>query len=141
MFQVKILRMNNHPGIKNDMTQYNFNHIYVCACICLYVLCVCVCVYTHLINIYTRFIFILQINWSFFHTPCVWHVTFGWGTTRVSDTWFLPSGRKGVWSFPWCPGLCQALTDIISVNPLNSTVVLNICKTISVTVLKYGEVE
>lgn len=94
MFQVKILRMKNHPGIKNDMT-YNITliiYMYVHAYVCMYYICVCVCI--HLINIYTRFIFILQINWSFFHTPCVWHVTFGWGTTRVSDTWFLSSGRK-----------------------------------------------
>lgn len=61
-------------------------HMFVC------VRGVCVCVYTHLINIYTRFIFILQINWSFFHTPCVWHVTFGWGTTRVS--FCLLGGRE-----------------------------------------------
>lgn len=54
----------------------------------------CIYIIYVLIFINQVYFFFKLIGWSFFHKTCVWNVTFGWGNTRVSKKWLLPSGRK-----------------------------------------------
>lgn len=91
----------------------------------------CISIYMHIILI-NQIYFCFSNYWLFFPKMCAWHVTFDWGNTRVSNTWFLPSRKKDRQRWYSYMSICMPLTftGIISVNSLSNTVMLNICNSI-----------